>query len=181
MFVRPLTISRIMGNNPPAVFNRTDRFSSLQHTGEHRRARGFFTFVSRHSCAFSMAGRGGEPSGCRFQYAGLLTLPCASRLRLAAGRWLKKHTGATPMRTLSRPRVYPPALPSLLKASSVSIKNASKTLHGIYARALSPILSKAINFLKWIDELRAYSGALKRFHPVGKLKICNQIPMRNAA
>ncbi len=85
------------------------------------------------------------------------------------------------MRTLSRPRVYPPALPSLLKAGSVSIKNASKTLHGIYARALSPILSKAINFLKWIDELRACSGALKRFHPVGKLKICNQIQMRNAA
>ena len=109
-----LTIPRPLGNNPPAVFNHTDGFDSPQHLGEHRRASGFFAFVSRHCCAFSMAGRGGEPSGCRFQDAGLLTLPRASHPRLAAGSWLKNHLGAAPMRTLSRPRAYSPALPSVL-------------------------------------------------------------------
>ena len=109
----PLTIPRPLGNNPPAVFNHTDGFDSPQHTGEHRRASGFFAFVSRHCCAFFMAGRGGEPSGCRFQYAGLSTLPRASHPRMTAGSWLT-HTGAAPMRTLSRPRAYSPALPSVL-------------------------------------------------------------------
>lgn len=85
-------------DNLRAVFNHTDGFSSLQYLGEHRRASGFFVFVSRYWCAFSMAGRSGEPSGCRFQDAGLLTLPRASRPRLAAGGWLSDYLGAHTMK-----------------------------------------------------------------------------------
>lgn len=81
-------------HNLRTVFNSTDGFSSPQHTGEHRRQSGFFVFVSRYWCALFMAGRSGEPSGCRFQCAGLLTLPRASHPRLAAGRWLSLCTGA---------------------------------------------------------------------------------------
>ncbi len=81
-------------DNLRAVFNHTDGFSSLQYLGEHRRASGFFVFVSRYWCAFSMAGRSGEPSGCRFQCAGLSTLPRASHPRMTAGRWLSLCTGA---------------------------------------------------------------------------------------
>ena len=59
-------------DNLRAVFNHTDGNASPKtHLGEHRRASGFFMFVSRQSCAFSMVGHGGEPSGCRFQDAGL--------------------------------------------------------------------------------------------------------------
>ena len=65
-------------DNLRAVFNHTDGFDSPQYLGEHRRASGFFVFVSRYWCAFSMAGRSGEPSGCRFQDTGLSTLPRAS-------------------------------------------------------------------------------------------------------
>ena len=112
----PLTIPRPLGNNPPAVFNHTDGCGSpTKHTGERRRASGFFAFVSRHCCAFSMAGRGGEPSCCRFQCAGLphLTMCLPPQSWKIGGRF-PIHTGAAPMRTLSRPRAYSPALPSVL-------------------------------------------------------------------
>ena len=86
-------------DNLRAVFNHTDGNASPKtHLGEHRRASGFFVFVSRYWCAFSMAGRSGEPSGCRFQDAGLLTLPRASRPRLAAGGWLSDYLGVHTMK-----------------------------------------------------------------------------------
>lgn len=101
----PLTPTHIVGNNPLAVLNHTDGCGSpTKHTGEHRRASGFFAFVLRHSCAFSMAGRGGEPSGCRFQYAGLphLTM-CLPPQSWKVGSRFPRHTGElASMRTLSR-------------------------------------------------------------------------------
>lgn len=85
-------------DNLRAVFNHTDGFDSPQYLGEHRRASGFFVFVSRYWCAFSMAGRSGEPSGCRFQDTGLSTLPRASHPRMTAGGWLSDYLGVHTMK-----------------------------------------------------------------------------------
>ena len=94
-------------HNLRTVFNSTDGFSSPNYLGEHRRQSGFFVFVSRYWCAFSMAGRSGEPSGCRFQDTGLLTLPRASHPRLAAGGWSTDYLGAHP--TMKCPAFSPAA------------------------------------------------------------------------
>lgn len=85
-------------DNLRAVFNHTDGFSSLQYLGEHRRASGFFVFVSRYWCAFSMAGRSGEPSGCRFQDAGLPNPATRQPPRLEAGGWLSDYLGVHTMK-----------------------------------------------------------------------------------
>ena len=86
-------------DNLRAVFNHTDGNASPKtHLGEHRRASGFFVFVSRYWCAFSMAGRSGEPSGCRFQDAGLANPATRQPPRLQAGRWLSDYLGAHTMK-----------------------------------------------------------------------------------
>ena len=86
-------------DNLRAVFNHTDGCGSPKtHLGEHRRASGFFMFVSRQSCAFSMVGHGGEPSGCRFQDAGLANPATRQPPRLQAGRWLSDYLGVHTMK-----------------------------------------------------------------------------------
>ena len=59
-----------LGDNARVLFNSGTGRGNPNQEGGHRRECGFFVPVKRHSCAFFMAGRGGEPSGCRSLLAG---------------------------------------------------------------------------------------------------------------
>lgn len=59
-----------LGQNVRVAVNPAAGRGNPNQEGGHRRESGFFVPVKRHTCAFSMAGRGGEPSGCRSLLAG---------------------------------------------------------------------------------------------------------------
>lgn len=92
---RGLDDKRIVANNPRVLFNNGTGFSRLNRMADSRHHAAFFTSTHHATRAPSMAGRGGEPSGCRFHSAGLLTPPRARHPRLAAGASLTLRMEAT--------------------------------------------------------------------------------------
>ncbi|AUH49541.1 hypothetical protein CXB49_01140 [Chromobacterium sp. ATCC 53434] len=96
------------GHNSGVLFNSGTGFSS-PNTKADDAAKAVFLRPQYATRAPSMAGRGGEPSGCRFLSAGLLTPPCARHPRLAAGSGSKPTKEAITMPKLSRAlsRLFP--------------------------------------------------------------------------
>lgn len=82
---QPVDAAHSIGQNASVLFNNGIEFDSSHTKADSRHHAAFFTSVHNATCAPSMAGRGGEPSGCRFLSAGLSTLPRARHPRLTAG------------------------------------------------------------------------------------------------
>lgn len=84
-----------LGDNARVLFNSGTGNASPNQEGGHRRESGFFVPVKRHMCAFSMAGRGGEPSGCRSLLAGLANPATCLPPRMQAGCGFKPKKEAS--------------------------------------------------------------------------------------
>ena len=82
-----------LGDNTSVLFNSGTGFSSLNHTKADTAAQAAFLCPSNAIRAPSMVGRGGEPSGCRFLGAGLLTLPCACPPPFSSGARVSIYQG----------------------------------------------------------------------------------------
>lgn len=97
-----------IGNNAAVPFNSGTGFDSPNQEGGQPPMRHFLR-PSHATRAPSMAGRGGEPSGCRFLLAGLSTLPRACHPRLTAGSGFKPKKEATMPKSISRAlsRLFP--------------------------------------------------------------------------
>ena len=102
--------TRAISNNAPAAFNSAAGFDS-PNTQADDTAPAVFLRPYHATRAPSMAGRGGEPSGCRFPVSGLLTLPRACHPRLTAGGG-SNPTQEAPMPKLAHAlaRLFPAAV-----------------------------------------------------------------------
>lgn len=99
-----------VGHNVPVLFNSGTGFDS-PNTKADTAAQAAFLCPSNATRAPSMAGRGGEPSGCRFLSAGLSTLLRACHPRLTAGSGSKPTKEATmPKLARALSRLFPAAV-----------------------------------------------------------------------
>lgn len=127
---QPVDAAANLGDNAPVPFNSGTGFDSPNSKADSRPA-AIFTSVINATRAPSMAGRGGEPSGCRFLTAGLSTLPRACHPRLTAG------SGSKPSKEATMPSV------------------ALRTF-----RALFPVCAIPVSTLPTLPEARALAALL---------------------
>lgn len=129
---QPVDATANLGDNALVPFNSGTGFSSPNDIGGQPPLAAIFTSVHNATRAPSMAGRGGEPSGCRFLCPGLLTLPRACHPRLAAGSGSDSDIGGTTM-----PRIALRTFRALFPLTAVPVSTLPTLAE---ARALAALL-----------------------------------------